>query len=132
MSRDTIHQVSRVTFTLLRRDFSNQIFELDVQISGGAARPHRGKINISTQRNGSVIIRSCFFDPTFLRLIEYDFRWLIFIPRRDINVSVFFKRLSIPVSDSLINTKSSAKTIIEIGKVFCLLYPRRGSNSSTN
>ena len=123
------HQASRVAFTLLRRDFFNSSgAELDVQISSGAARPHRGKIDISTRRNGSVTIQSCFFDPTSLRPIKYDFRGLIFIPRRDINVLVLFKRLSISVSDSLINTKSSAKAIIEIGKAFCILYRKRDSN----
>ena len=123
------HQASRVVFTLLRRDFSNSFgAELDAQISDGVARPHRGKIDIFIRRNGSVTIQSCFFDPTSLRPIKCDFRGLIFIPLRDINVLVLFKRLSIPVNDSLINTKSSTKTIIEIGKAFRLLYPRRGSN----
>ena len=123
------HQASRVAFTLLCRDFSNSSgAELDAQISSDAARSHRGKIDISSQRNRSVTIQSCFFYPTFLRPIKYDFWGLIFIPRRDINVLVFFKRFSIPVSDSLINTKSSAKAIIEIGKAFFLLYPRQGSN----
>ena len=99
--------------------------KLDAQISVGAALgPIVGRSIFPTRRNGSVTIRSCFFDPTFLRPIEYDFRRLIFIPRRDINVSVFL-RLSILVSDSLINTKSSTKAIIKIGEAFCLIYPRR-------